>query len=324
MTGSSVRGHTVGWIGTGRMGFQLAQRLLAGGCDVAVWNRTRSKAEPLAEQGATIVDSPAELADREIVFTMVAGPDDFQEVTTGPSGVLSGNGDAPMILIDSSTVSAEASTAVRSVAAARGTAVLAAPVSGNPSVVKSGRLTVVSSGPQEAFDIARPYLELFGAGVTYVGEGDAARLVKICHNLFLGVVAESMAEITVLAERGGVPRRDFLEFLNQSVLGSTFTRYKTPAYVNRSYSPTFTLELLRKDFDLGLDAGQELDVPLPAMELVRTRIQEAIDAGYTGLDFASMLELEADRAHLQLADDPGPVDDGLGTDPGRAAPATQT
>jgi 3-hydroxyisobutyrate dehydrogenase-like beta-hydroxyacid dehydrogenase len=216
-----------------------------------------------------------------------------------------------MILIDSSTVSAEASTAVRSVAAARGTAVLAAPVSGNPSVVKSGRLTVVSSGPQEAFDIARPYLELFGAGVTYVGEGDAARLVKICHNLFLGVVAESMAEITVLAERGGVPRRDFLEFLNQSVLGSTFTRYKTPAYVNRSYSPTFTLELLRKDFDLGLDAGQELDVPLPAMELVRKRIQEAIDAGYTGLDFASMLELEADAAHLQLADDPAPVDDGL-------------
>ncbi len=323
MAVSSVRGHTVGWIGTGRMGFQIAQRLLAGGCDLAVWNRTRSKAEPLAEHGATIVDSPADLADRELVFTMVAGPEDFQEVTTGPAGVLSRNGDAPMILVDSSTISAEASNAVRTVAAERGTAVLAAPVSGNPSVVKAGRLTVVSSGPREAFDIARPYLELFGAGVTYVGEGDAARLVKICHNLFLGVVAESMAEIAVLAERGGVPRREFFEFLNESVLGSTFTRYKTPAYVNRSYSPTFTLELLRKDFDLGLDAGAELDVPLPTMELVRGLIQDAIDAGYTGLDFASLLELEADKAQLELADDAGPVDDGLRSGSPQATPAAQ-
>ena len=306
MTDSSVRGHTVGWIGTGRMGYQIAQRLLAGGCDLSVWNRTRSKAEPLAEQGATIVDSPLDLAGREIVFTMVAGPDDFREVTTGPAGVLSGNGDAPMILIDSSTVSAEASASVREVATARGTSVLAAPVSGNPSVVKAGRLTVVSSGPREAFDIAQPYLELFGAGVTYVGEGDTARLVKICHNLFLGVVAESMAEIAVLAERGGVPRRDFFEFLNQSVLGSTFT-----------------LELLRKDFDLGLDAGSELGVPLPTMELVRKLVQDAIDAGYTGLDFASLLELEADNAGLQLAADAGPVDDGLGTGPAAVAPATQ-
>ena len=324
MTDASVRGHTIGWIGTGRMGYQIAQRLLDGGCDLAVWNRTRSKAEPLAEHGATIVDSPADLAGRNLVFTMVAGPDDFQEVTTGPAGVLSGNGSAPMILIDSSTVSAEASTAVRDVAATRGTAVLAAPVSGNPNVVKAGRLTVVSSGPRDAFDVARPYLELFGAGVTYVGDGDAARLVKICHNLFLGVVAESMAEIAVLAERGGVPRRDFFEFLNQSVLGSTFTRYKTPAYVNRSYSPTFTLELLRKDFDLGLDAGADLDVPLPTMELVRTRIQDAIDAGYSGLDFASMLELEAGDAGLQLSDDDGPVDDGLKAGAAAATPATQT
>ena len=87
--------------------------------------------------------------------------------------------------------------------------------------------------------------------------------MKICHNLFLGVVAESLAEIAVLAEKGGVGRREFLDFLNDSVLGSTFTRYKTPAYVNLDYTPTFTLELLRKDFDLGLDAGDELGVPLP-------------------------------------------------------------
>jgi 3-hydroxyisobutyrate dehydrogenase len=310
--GSAATG-SVGWIGAGRMGYRLAERLLAAGCDVAVWNRTRAKAEPLAELGATIVGTPADLADRDIVFTMVAGSDDFEAVTTGPGGVLTRSDAAPAVLVDSSTVSADASAAVRAVATTRGTALLAAPVSGNPKVVAAGRLTVVASGPRPAYDAALPYLEHFGEGVTYVGEGDAARLVKICHNLFLGVVAESLAEIAVLAERGGVPRREFFEFLNASVMGSTFTRYKTPAYVNRTYTPTFTLELLRKDFDLGLDAGAEMGVPLPTMQLVRGLVQEGIDAGHTGVDFASLLEVEAARAGLEMADDAGPVADGLGT-----------
>jgi 3-hydroxyisobutyrate dehydrogenase-like beta-hydroxyacid dehydrogenase len=305
----------VGWIGAGRMGYRLVERLLAAGCDVSVWNRTREKAEPLAELGATIVRSPADLADRDIVFTMVAGPDDFKAVTTGPDGVLTRPDTAPAVLVDSSTVSPEASAAVRAVANARGTALLAAPVSGNPKVVAAGRLTVVASGPRHAYDLALPYLERFGEGVTYVGEGDAARLVKICHNLFLGVVAQSLAEITVLAEKGGVPRREFFEFLNASVMGSTFTRYKTPAYVNREYTPTFTMELLRKDFDLGLDAGDEMGVPLPTMQVVRGLVQEAIDAGQTGVDFAALIEVEAARAGLEMAADPDPVADGLGTAP---------
>ncbi len=243
MTPSNQNQHTIGWIGAGRMGYQLAERLLAGGCDVAVWNRTSAKAEPLRDSGATIVSSPAELADRDIVFTMVAGSDDFKQVVTGPGGVLSREDAAPAIIVDSSTISADVSEQVRAAAEARMTQLVAAPVSGNPKVVAAGRLTVVASGPRSAYDTVLPYLELFGAGVKYVGEGDRARLVKICHNLFLGVVAESLAEIVVLAEKGGVGRREFLDFLNDSVLGSTFTRYKTPAYVNLDYKPTFTPEL---------------------------------------------------------------------------------
>jgi 3-hydroxyisobutyrate dehydrogenase len=306
---------TVGWIGAGRMGYQLALRLLAAGCNVSVWNRTRAKAEPLAAHGATIVETPADLADRDIVFTMVAGSDDFKAVTIGPDGVLTRSDAAPAVLVDSSTVSPEASAAVRAVAGGRGTALLAAPVSGNPKVVKAGRLTVVASGPRPAYDAALPYLQHFGEGVTYVGDGDAARLVKICHNLFLGAVAQSLAEIAVLAERGGVPRREFFEFLNASVLGSTFTRYKTPAYVNLEFTPTFTMELLRKDFDLGLDAGVELGVPLPTMTLVRGLVQDAIDAGHTGVDFAALILAEAAGAGLELAEDAGPVGDGLGAAP---------
>ena len=297
MSTPNGRQHTIGWIGAGRMGYQIAERLLAGGCDLAIWNRTRSKAEPLAAMGATIVDSPAELADREIVFTMVAGSDDFKQVVTGASGVLSRGDVAPGVIVDSSTISSEASAEVRAEAQHHGTALVAAPVSGNPKVVAAGKLTVVASGPRDAYDTVLPYLELFGSGVTYVGEGDGARLVKICHNLLLGVVAQSLAEIAVLAEKGGVARRDCLAFINQSVMGSTFSRYKTPAYVNQNYAPTFTPELLRKDFDLGIAAADELNTPLRTMRVVRSMVQELIDAGYTDVDFAALIELEAPAQH---------------------------
>ena len=228
MAEQGVGDHRLGWVGTGRMGYPLAHRLLEAGCDLTVYNRTRSKAEPLAELGARIVDTPAELADRDIVFTMVSGNDDLREVALGPDGLLAADVVQPSILVDSSTVSAEVSSEIGAHGRARGTALLAAPVSGNPKVVRSGRLTFVVSGPEEAYETARPYFEVLGRGVTYVGGGEAARLVKICHNLMLGVVAQSMAEITVLAEKGGVSRADFLAFLNDSVMGSTFSRYKAP------------------------------------------------------------------------------------------------
>ncbi|HEY5578340.1 MAG TPA: NAD(P)-dependent oxidoreductase, partial [Acidimicrobiia bacterium] len=222
----------LGWIGTGRMGYALAERLLESGQDLAVYNRTRAKAEPLADLGADVVESPAALADRDIVFTMVGGPNDVLEVTFGESGVLAARESRPRILIDSTTIDLSASQELRKRATALGTEILAAPVSGNPKVVRAGKLTVVVSGSPEAFEEARPYLEIFGRKVTYVGPDDVARLVKLCHNLHLGVVTQSMAEVTLLAEAAGVARSDFLEFLNESVMGSTFTRYKTPAFVN--------------------------------------------------------------------------------------------
>lgn len=218
----------IGWIGTGRMGFQLAARLLDAGHDVAVYNRTRTKAEPLAERGAAIVDRPADLADRDVVFTMVSASPDLQAVTTGPGGVLTSPDAAPKALVDSSTVSTQTSALIRAAAAERGTDFLAAPVSGNPQVIAAGKLTIAVSGSHEVFDQVEPLLALLGRGVTYVGEDEVARLVKIAHNVFLGVVTQSLAEITVLAEKGGVSRAAFLEFLNGSVLGSTYTRYKSP------------------------------------------------------------------------------------------------
>ena len=301
----------LGWIGTGRMGYALVTRLLERGCDVTVYNRTRAKAEPLVGLGARVVDRPSDLADRDIVITSVAGSQDFAAVTTGPTGVLSNGGRGPSVLIDSSTVSMEASEAVRVRGLEIGTALLAAPVSGNPKVARTGRLSVVVSGPREAFELSLPYLQMLGANVSYVGEGERARLVKICHNLVLGVVTQIMAETTVLAERGGIARADYLEFLNASVMGSTFTRYKTPAFVNLDFTPTFTGHLLRKDFELGLAAGRQLNVPMPVSALVHQIVMNLIGNELGNADFAALLQLEAWGANLKLDPDRRKVHDGL-------------
>jgi 3-hydroxyisobutyrate dehydrogenase-like beta-hydroxyacid dehydrogenase len=300
--------NRLGWLGLGRMGLVLAKRLLEAGHELAVYNRTREKAEPLAELGATVVDAPADLADCDIVFTMVAGSADVEEVV---NGLLSRNDHAPRVIVDSTTISPGAAERIRAAAAERGTAMLAAPVSGNPKVAASGRLTIVASGPRDAWLETQPYLELLARRVTYVGEGERARLVKICHNLMLGVVAQCMAEITVLAEKGGIARADFLEFLNDSVMGSTFTRYKSPAYVNLDFTPTFTPELLLKDFHLGFEAAHELGVPMPLSATVEQIVQGLRSMIGNDVDFAALLELEARAAGLELEPERVEVDDGL-------------
>jgi 3-hydroxyisobutyrate dehydrogenase len=301
---------TVGWIGTGRMGYQLALRLLNAGYDVAAWNRTKAKADPLTGHGAKVVDAPADLVDRDIVFIMVSADKDLEAVISGPGGLLSGPG-APKVVVDSSTVSTDASARIRAVVEEAGAQFVAAPVSGNPKVIAAGKLTVAASGPRDAFDVVEPLLAQWGRGVTYVGEGEVARLVKIAHNVFLGVVIQSLAEITVLAERGGVSRAAFLQFLNDSVLGSVFSRYKSPALVNLDFHPTFTNVLLRKDLQLGLSAGKELGVPMPLAAAADMLIAQAIGAGYTGEDFATLVLEQARRSGYQIAPEQAPVDDGL-------------
>jgi 3-hydroxyisobutyrate dehydrogenase-like beta-hydroxyacid dehydrogenase len=303
--------HKLGWIGAGgRMGSAMAKRLLAAGHDVTVYNRTRSKVEPLAALGAKIVDSPRAMRGLDIVFTTVSASDDLTTVCLGADGVL-GQDKSPKLLIDCSSVSEEASAKVRAAAAKLGTDMLAAPVSGNAKVVTAGKLTIVASGPRNAFDLAKPYLEALGVGVTYVGEGELARMVKICHNLLLGVVAQSLAEITVLAEKGGVPRSAFLEFINNSVMGSMFSRYKTPAFVNLDWTPTFTPVLLLKDLDLGLKAAKQLGVELPVTHITRELVHAAVEAGHTDCDFAILLDQQARAAGMTLTSENITVDDGL-------------
>jgi len=179
-------------------------------------------------------------------------------------------------------------------------------------VIKAGKLTFVVSGPKAAYETAAPYLDMMGQGSSYVGEGELSRIVKICHNVMLGVVTQCMAEITVLAQKAGVPRHALLDFLNKSVMGSTFTRYKTPAFVNLDFHVTFTPYLLRKDLDLGLEAGRRLEVPMPVASITRDLIQTMMGNGMTEEDFSTLLLQQARSSGVELEPENVKVGDGLG------------
>ena len=304
----------IGWIGAGRIGYEMASRLAQAGCDLTVYNRTRAKAEPLAKYGAKVATKVSELAGCDVVFCMVSTYADVKEVVAGKGGLLSqanGKGGAPRILIECSSISLEGSAELRDILAAHGTKLLAAPVSGNAKVIKAGKLSFVCSGPRAVFDEVSPLLRLIAPAVSYVGDGELARIVKICHNVFLGVVTQSLCEITLLAQKAGVPRHAFLEFINQSVMGAVLTRNKTPALVNLYFKVTFTPALLRKDMDLGLDAGRRFEVPLPLASVTRDLVQSMMGNGMTEQDFATLLLQQARSSGVELRPENVAVSDGL-------------
>ena len=309
----------LGWIGTGRMGYPMAERLLRAGHQVRVWNRTHAKAEPLTELGAALCDGAADLAAVDILFTMVSTGRDLEQVLFGAGGVAAGNG-MPRIVVDCSSIGVDQGEAIRARLLERGTAMIAGPVSGNAQCVRAGKLSAVCSGPKAAFDEARPLIETFACrGAAYVGEGELARFCKIAHNVLLGVTIQNLAEITILAEKAGVPRHAFLEFINDSVMGSIFTRYKSHALVNLDWTTTFTPELLRKDLDLGLQQARALEVAMPVAAATREALQAHFGAAqrqpdpvaYLRQDMAALLETVALTAGITLEPENVPVPTGL-------------
>jgi 3-hydroxyisobutyrate dehydrogenase-like beta-hydroxyacid dehydrogenase len=303
----STKPRSIGWLGTGRMGAAMAARLIDAGEDVTVWNRTPSKTGPLVARGARAVERITDLGGCDVVFVMVSTPGDLEEVVCGEQGLLSadraraelaGADRRPVTIVDCSTVSEEASARVRAAVNAAGADFLAAPVSGNPHVVAEGGCCIVASGPAEVFQRVRPYLEEIAKVAVHAGEEEQSRLVKLCHNLYLGMMVQALAEVTSLAEKGGTDRAAFLEFLGGTVVASDWVRKRTDALVRRDWTPTFTTELLRKDFDLGLDAARSLEVPMPVGGLVYQLIQSAIGTGLRHQDFLSLYELQAAGAAL--------------------------
>jgi 3-hydroxyisobutyrate dehydrogenase len=314
--------HRLGWIGLGRMGKPMAEALLATGHDVALWNRTRARAEAVAKQGGRLVERACDLGDVDILFTMVATGKVLADVYFGENGVAAAGGSnkIPRIFVDCSSIGIDESADFRRRLAERGAQYVAAPVSGNGKCVKVGKLSAVLSGAREACETAKPYVGVFAkAGVSYVGEDERARICKIAHNVMLGVVIQSLAEITILAQKHGVPRHTFLDFMNNSVLGSTFTRYKSNALVNLDWTTTFTPELLRKDLDLGLAAGRKQGVAMPLAAATREALQAHFGAAslnsdpqaYIEGDFAALIETVALAAGIRLESEHVPVPSGL-------------
>jgi 3-hydroxyisobutyrate dehydrogenase len=303
--------HKIGWIGLGRMGEPMSKRILKNGVDVSVWNRTKEKAAPLVEAGAKLVDHKYDLAGCDMVFTMVSTTADLKEVLFGADGLLS-KGAKPQMVVDCSSISQEGSAEVRAELEKRGVAYLCSPVSGNGKVAKAGKLTVVASGPRASYEIAKPYLAMLGRGETWVGEGELARVWKIAHNTMFGVIIQSLCEITVLAEKAGIPRHVFLESINNSVLGSMYTKYKTPTLTNLTFDKvTFTPKLLLKDMDLGMSAARTHGVMMPAAAATRESVANLVGRGYDNVDFAVLLVELAKSAGLELTPDNVEMSDGL-------------
>jgi 3-hydroxyisobutyrate dehydrogenase len=310
----------IGWIGMGRMGYPMAERLIKAGYDVAIWNRTRAKAEPLAKSGAEVVDKLFDLKEVDVLFSIVSTGKDLEEVYFGKNSVTGHGGRLPKIFVDCSTISVDESASIRARIAQLGSEYVAAPVSGNAKVIKAGRLSAVISGNEAACKTVTPLLEVVAPqGVSYVGEGELARVCKIAHNVMLGVVIENLIEITLLANKMGVPRHAFLAFINNGVMGSMFTRYKSPALVNLDWTTTFTPELLRKDLDLGLELGRDWDVPMPVTAAAREVLQTHFGAAtlkpdpekYLQEDFAALMETMALAAGMKVESENKNVPTGL-------------
>jgi 3-hydroxyisobutyrate dehydrogenase len=301
------------------MGYSMAERLVKAGHDVSIWNRTRAKAEPLAAKGGKVVDKLSELASCDIVFSIVSTGHDLEEVVFGKDGVASA-GKLPKIMVDCSTISVDESAAIRKRLKDKGADYVAAPVSGNAKVIKAGKLSSIVSGPEAACKAMMPLMEAIAPrGVAYAGEGELARVCKIAHNVMLGVVIENLIEITLLTNKMGVPRHAFLAFLNNSVMGSMFTAYKSPALVNLDWTTPFTPELLRKDLDLGRALAREMDVPMPVTAATREVLQGHFGAAqlqnnpqeYIEKDFAALAETMALAAGMKLASENKNVPTGL-------------
>jgi 3-hydroxyisobutyrate dehydrogenase len=310
----------IGWIGMGRMGYPMAERLLKAGYDVSIWNRTRSKAEPLAKLGGKVMDNLLELKEVDVLFSIVSTGKDLEQVYFGSNSVSGHGGKLPKIFVDCSTIAVEESASIRDRLKQLGSELVAAPVSGNAKVIKAGKLSAVISGSEAACKSVAPILAVIAPqGVSYVGEGELARVCKIAHNVMLSVVIENLIEITLLAGKMGVPRHAFLAFINNSVMGSMFTRYKSPALVNLDWTTTFTPELLRKDIDLGLALGREWDVPMPVTAATREVLQGHFGAAklkpnpdeYLHKDFAALMETMALWAGMKLQSENKNVPTGL-------------
>jgi 3-hydroxyisobutyrate dehydrogenase-like beta-hydroxyacid dehydrogenase len=273
-------------LGLGKMGEQIAQRLLDAGHELCVWNRTADRASGLAAAGARVLSSPREACEAaEVCVTMVLDDRALVDVTNE----LFAEPREGAVLVDMSTVSPAASRQVADAAVAAGVAYLRAPVSGNPSVVAAGNLGIMVSGAEEVFGRTEALLRDIGPNVFYVGPGEEARVLKLALNLMIAGNAQLIAEALVLGEANGLDRAKMLEVMGASAAGSPFVKYKSAALVQDDYTATFTGYAMWKDLTMALAAAHDASAPLPVTATIQQLVEGCIGSGWGELDLMALL-----------------------------------
>ena len=286
----------LGFVGLGTMGGGVVRRLLAAGHAVTVWNRTREKAEPLLEAGASWADTPRSVAEcSEIVFTMVTNTAAVQAVTEGPDGILAGLGPGK-VYVDMSTASPANTRAVAETVVAVGAQMLDAPVSGSVITLEEGKLSIMVGGDAETFERVKPVLEAIGPRVFHLGPNGAAVTMKIAINLSLAVQMLAFSEGVLLAEKTGIGREQAVEVMLASVIASPMVAYRGPFVLEQPDEAWFDCHMMQKDLNLALELGRELEVPLPTTAVTNELLTAANAMGIGDKDFAVLFDVLASMA----------------------------
>jgi 3-hydroxyisobutyrate dehydrogenase-like beta-hydroxyacid dehydrogenase len=290
----------IGFVGLGHMGGNMASRFLAAGYRVFGEERDRAHAQHLVDEGLRWCETPREVAQAAaVVFTSL--PDDvvLQEVASGPDGILAGLS-AGTTWVDVSTVSPRVSRELAALARERGAAMLDAPVSGSVPQVRSGTLTIMVGGDEEAYLRVEPLLRELGTP-THIGPNGQGLALKLAINISLAVQMLAFAEGLLLAERDGVDRAVALDVMTQSPIGSPMLKARAPLVVELPEDAWFDIGLMQKDIRLARAMAAELEVPLPSAEVADMVLARAADLGYGRRDLAALFQVLEQMARRKEA-----------------------
>lgn len=288
----SAARQTLGFVGLGHMGGNMAARLLAAGYAVHGESRSRERTQHLVDEGLGWLDTPREVAAvADIVFTSI--PDDaaLQDVAAGSDGLLAGL-EAGKVWVDVSTVSPRVSREVADRVRETGAIMLDAPVSGSVPQVQSGSLTIMVGGEKGAYERVEPVLRELGTP-TRVGGNGQGLVLKLAVNISLAVQMLAFSEGLLLAERDGVDPQVAAEVMTQSPIGSPMLKARAPLVLDLPDDAWFDVSLMRKDIRLALETGRELGVPLASAGAAEEALTRAGELGYEHRDIAALFQVLA-------------------------------
>jgi 3-hydroxyisobutyrate dehydrogenase-like beta-hydroxyacid dehydrogenase len=290
MSTAQAKETTIGFIGLGHMGGNMAARLLAAGYPVSGESRNRATADGLVEQGLSWRDTPREIAEiAEIVFTSIPNDDALRDVASGPDGIVAGL-QAGKTWVDVSTVSPRASREVAERVRSTGAAMLDAPVSGSVPQVQSGTLTIMVGGDESAYKTIEPVLRELGTP-TRVGENGQGLVLKLAINISLAVQMLALSEGLLIAERDGVERELALEVMTDSPIGSPMLKARAPLILDLPEEAWFDVAMMHKDIRLALETARELNVAAPSAQAADEVLTKAGELGYEHRDIAGLYEV---------------------------------